>query len=157
MPAEILHWFPGLGFRPAYFPADYIGPRLDCPLPFRADDSPYAGKLDPWQPIREAGYAWGTWFPALPVGDAPQVTAASLNPAPAPGTWGGIFPPRGGWPGGGWCCNSGVPPNTELPPLAPVPIDQSGAFLGGVLIALLMIAAAWRWTDKFVEMQREAN
>ena len=60
-----LHWFPGLGFRPAYMPADYIGPRMDCPmwLPAPDADVAYHGKLDPWGHMPASGYAWGTVLP----------------------------------------------------------------------------------------------
>ena len=47
MTDTFIHPFPtatGFEFRPAYTPADYIGPRLDCLVPLRADDSPLPAK-----------------------------------------------------------------------------------------------------------------
>lgn len=140
-------------YRPAYVPADFIGPRMDCPLPLRDDDSPLDGKkFDAWEHIETP-----VWFEELQR-DVPVWKAGGNGPVPvtdapaAPHPW--VWPPY--WPHGPHKPGTVVTP-PEQPQPALVALDGAGAYLGGTLIALVMMAAAWRWTDKFTKAQREAN
>lgn len=132
----------GLGYRPSWQPADFIGPRMDCPMWVAAPDADVAmiGKFDPWAAIPASGYAWGTWIPAS---HAPQITAASLaGPTPAPAVWHPVTPTQPWWPAPGpsYPCHCIVPPVDPLPPVAPVPIPASA----GLLIAAVAVLALWR-------------
>ena len=143
-----IHWFPGLGFRPAVWTPPYRADGVDPPrlVPSPDADVPMIAKvppMDPWDHMPAAGYAWGTWIPA-PATGAPQVTAASLaGPIPrapvyvrpgTPGTW---------LPGSGpdhpcHCIVTPPPPGPELPPIAPVPLSASGLMLVTAVVALLI-------------------
>ncbi|MGN7869582.1 hypothetical protein [Paracoccus sp. 22332] len=158
--APVMHLI-GYGFRPAYQPADYIGPRLDCPmwLPTADADVAYLAK---WE-APAAGYAWGdVLWPTAPADAAPQITAASLaGPIPGP-----LIP--GFTPGGNPffppiidCCDGTTPPGTVVvvPPVNPVPQPApvsveagAGAFLLaaiGLLFARKVWAAMGRFGDWF--------
>lgn len=146
-------------YRPAYVPADYIGPRMDCPLPLRDDDSPLDGKkFDAWEFIETP-----VWFDELQQ-DVAIWSATTSGPAPVnPGL---PVPPGVVFPNLPPCCEfwPGTPGNPgtvvtppEPPQPAPVPLNGAGAYLGGTLIAAMMCAAAWRYTDRFVKAQRKAN
>ena len=162
---DFIYPFPtGIGafqYAPAILPADYVGPRLDCPLPIRGDDSPLDGKKYEGTPrtevtdvIEEFATDLPLWVPAIH-GPVP----APVNPA-LPGspilTFPGLVP----------CCNLWTPgrPGTpvvvvtppEGPQPAPVPLDGSGAYLGGALIGVMMIAAAWKIMP-WLEAQKGAS
>lgn len=129
----------GYGFRPAHMPADYVGPRMDCPmwLPAPDADAAYLAKYD----APASGYAWGTVLPSDTAPIAPQITAASLtdtvtavSATPHPSQWWPVDP----LPPVGPCCVIREP-EPELPPVAPVPLPASS----GLLLAGL--ALLWLW------------
>lgn len=132
---DILHFFPGQGFRPAIYLNDFIGPRLDCPrlVPAPDADISYSAKFDPFGHIPATGYAWGTWIPASPA----TLTAADLaDPFTAgpliPGPW---------WPPVDYPCNciTHPPVNPPLPEPAPVPLPASSICLLAGLAALALL------------------
>lgn len=143
----------GFGFRPAWQPADYIGPRLDCPMWFPTADADVA-YLAKWD-APSAGYAWGdVLWPSVWPDAAPQITAASLA-GPIPGHVVPFYPatPTQPWwpsPGPDYPCNCiEVPPINPLPPLAPVPVEAgAGAFLP-VAIGFLFARKVWSAMGRF--------
>lgn len=153
--APVLHLI-GYGYRPAYQPADYIGPRLDCPmwLPTADADVAYLAKWDG----PAVGYAWSAVLPAAPAPAAPQITAASLaGPIPGPifaSIPPGVFNP---FPPIIDCCDGKTPPGTvvvvvpvnPVPQPAPVSIDAgAGAFLLAA-IGFLFARKAWAAMGRF--------
>ena len=132
----------GYGYRPAHQPADYIGPRMDCPMWLPAPDADLAylgGKYDtPASPLGH-GFGFVLWPDTTPAD--PQITAASLAgvvPGPAPFTAGPLIP--GPWhPPVDYPCNCITPDSPDMPPVAPVPLEASGLFL------LTGLAALWLW------------
>ena len=145
-------WLPGHGFTPAWQPADFIGPRADCPIWFPAPDADvaYVGKVPPaLAEVTPGGHIpnWGTWLPPIEP-DAPQVTAASLavpvdGAAPA-APWQPAQPPSpwGPGPGPDYPCQCvEVPPvNPPIPPIAPVPVEADAALFLITALAVLV----WR-------------
>ena len=105
-----IHWFPLIGFRPAIYIGDYIGPRMDCPyiVPAPDADAPLIAKYDPFAHI--PGYVWGTVLPA------------SSQPVPAPS-----FP----------CCIE-TGPYEPLTPVAPVPVPASAGLLIAAVVGLML-------------------
>ena len=148
MDKEFLHWFPNEGYRPARFLNDFIGPRMDCPLIVKADDTPYRGKIDPYAHL--AGYAWGTWLPNA-AREAPALaqaaeTASSFAGVAGTRDWASTvkfswpsYPPRSDHP----CPCITTPP--EVPPVAPVPIEAS-AF--SMLLFCIIAAPLCGWMVK---------
>lgn len=136
----------GYGYRPAYQPADYIGPRMDCPMWLPAPDADLA-YLAKWEAPADAPAGHGFGFVLWPDTDpaAPQITAASLaGPIPgAPFTAGPLIP--GPWyPPVDYPCNciTTPPVNPPLPEPAPVPLPASA----GLLLVAVAALALWRCT-----------
>ena len=128
----------GYGFRPAYQPADYIGPRLDCPMWLPAPDADVAylgGKYD--APVGH-GFGFVLWPDTAPA--APQITAASLAgpiPGPSPFTAGPLIP--GPWfPPVDYPCRCITPDGPDMPPVAPVPLPASAGLLLAAVAALFI-------------------
>lgn len=132
----------GQGFRPAWQPADYIGPRMDCPRWVAAPDAdlPYGQKIDPYAPL--AGYGWGTWLP--PAGAA-KSAAKNASTGPGPGEGASAIPhpflplPRFEWPGPFHPGPGVVHHPPEVPVPAPVPLPASAVLLPLALVALLLV------------------
>lgn len=146
----------GLGFRPAWQPADFIGPRMDCPmwLPAPDADVAYSTKydtkpgIDPYAPVSSgmiiAPYA------------ASHVTAADLaqsnvqklhiaaprHPATPTQPWTPGMPSQPSYP----CHCIERPP---LPPLAPVPIEAGAAPFLVAALSLLFARSMWRAMGRF--------
>lgn len=135
-----IHWFPGVGFRPAIWASDFIGPRLDCPLLILGDDSPIDGKaaapqypIDPYaivppSALGEAVVA-AAGAPAAPTG----TPVASITRDPALPGWPG-FPSWPHWPGKPGVIQPGTQ-DPHIPPLAPVPGPEAAALLLTALAA----------------------
>lgn len=142
MTREFIWPFPsarGFEYRPAWLPGDYIGPRLDCPLPWRADDQPYTGKYDglPRTEITEAIEE----FASLPVWGSTPTGPAPVN-ATLPGSPGVVV-----FPGLPPCCGFWTPGRPETPVVvvpptqpAPVPLPDPLGFMIGVVCILIMVA-----------------
>lgn len=127
-------WVAGTGFRPI----DDTG--AACAL----IDTPMEGKMPPgWQM---------TVLPVDPWAPAPSGagTAALASPA-MPGLSALHFPTHQDRP----CGCAVVPPVNPEPP-AQVPLDSAGAYLGGALIAAMMMAAAWKAVP-WLEAQKGAS
>lgn len=129
-----IHWFPGLGFRPAIWTPPH---RTDAVDPGRLIVAPDADvpltKVDPFGHLPASGYAWGAWIPADAVA-APQI---ATQDAPAHQVASSIaippyWPPQPSYP----CRCITVPP--EVPPVAPVPIPASGILLAAAVVALMI-------------------
>lgn len=141
-----LHWFPLIGFRPAIYLNDFIGPRLDCPLIVPAPDADlaYSQKFDPFGHMPASGYAWGTWIPSAGAASEPATPGAMLVSAPlspgAPFTAGPLIPGPW-WPPVDYPCNCITTPplNPPLPPVAPVPLPASAALLIAAVAAFAII------------------
>lgn len=147
---DLIHWFPGLGFRPAVWTpphrADEADPSRLVPAPDA--DVAYHGKLNPWDHMPADGYAWGTWIPAVDTA-APQVTAASLAgqmPGPIAAPWHPATPTLPWWPVPEYPCHCITPPGPELPPIAPVPVSASGLMLVTAIVALVVLRGRSRET-----------
>ena len=127
-----IHWFPGMGYRPAVWTPPHRADGVDQPrlVPAPDADAAYHGKLNPWDHMPAAGYAWGTWIPAADTA-APQVTAASL---------------AGQAPGPDYPCQCITPDGPELPPIAPVPVSASGLMLVTAIVALVVLRGRSRET-----------
>lgn len=153
MTREFIWPFPGaqgFAFAPAWLPADYIGPRLDCPLPVRADDSPYAGKLDAWAPVPRTEITEAIEdFGGLPVWGSTSIGPAPVN-TPLPGPPG---VPVVVFPGAPPCCDFWTPDRPETPGVivtppdpetpAQVPLPGALGFMIGI-VCLLIIGALFR-------------
>lgn len=138
----------GYGFRPAYQPADYIGPRLDCPMWLPAPDADLAylgGKYDaPLDAPPGNGFGFVLWPDTAPA--APQITAASLAGV-VPGTpvhgtpWFPATPLIPGEPEPWFpCCIIETPTfPAPLPPVAPVPVPASAGLLIAAVAVLFII------------------
>ena len=140
---DILHFFPGQGFRPAIYLNDFIGPRLDCPLIVPAPDADiaYSAKFEPFGHMPASGYAWGTWIPAAaPAATAETVlSAATAGPAAAPPFSAGPLIP-GPWPSEPeWPCCVIREPDAPLPPVAPIPTPASASLLIAAVAAFAII------------------
>ena len=111
----------GVGFRPAWQPADFIGPRLDCAMWVEAPDADtaylakYDGPIDPYAHL--AGYEGplGGY-----VGDISACSSLAIT-----GCGGRVFV------------------DTSVPPASPVPVPASAVLLI-VAIAILGIAKRGR-------------
>lgn len=135
-----LHWFPGMGFRPAVHVNDYIGPRMDCPAIIPAPDADVAylgGKFDAYAHLPASAYTWGTVLPPIP---AAQVTAPALaGPvASAPFTAGPLIPGPW-WPPVDYPCRCITPDSPDMPPIAPVPVPASAGLLIAAVAVLFII------------------
>ena len=134
----------GYGYRPAHQPADYIGPRMDCPmwLPAPDADLAYLSKYDAPADALGHGFGFVLWPDTAPA--APQITAASLAgpiPGPAPFTAGPLIP--GPWhPPVDYPCNciTHPPSNPQMPEPSPVPLPASA----GLLLVAVAALALWR-------------
>lgn len=143
----------GYGFRPAYQPADYIGPRMDCPmwLPVPDADAAYLAKWD--GPLK---YEM-TPLDIIPESEMGRAIREMGEAKVTPGQPSTYKPPHWGWPpsiftppGGGGkppkCeCVVVVPdpkpdPDTPIQP-APVPIPASGIC---ILVGIAALAALKR-------------
>ena len=133
-----LHWFPGIGFRPAVWTPPHRADDVDPPrlVPAPDADVAYHGKLDPWDHMPASGYAWGTVLPPVP---APQITAASLAGPVVPFTAGPLIPGPW-WPPVDYPCQCITPDGPDMPPVAPIPIPASA----GLLIAAVAVLMLWR-------------
>lgn len=128
-----IHWFPGLGFRPAVWSPPHRADGVDYPrlVPAPDADVPLA-KVDPFGHIPASGYAWGTWIPA---DAAPQIATPSTpvhqtaSTIAIPPYW----PPQPTYP-----CRCIVPP-VDVPPVAPVPAPASAGLLIGAVAVLFII------------------
>lgn len=108
-----IHWFEGLGFRPAVWSShrtDGVDPERPVPAPDA--DVPFIAKYDPFAHV--PGYVWGTVLPA------------SSQPVPAPS-----FP----------CCVE-TGPYEPLPPVAPVPVPASAGLLIAAVVGLMLWRSA---------------
>ena len=136
-----IHFFAGMGFRPAVQVMDrnQYGDRL---IWIVGDDAPLEGKTPLDAPADTLGHGFGfvLWPDTAPA--APQITAASLaGVVPGPFTAGPLIP--GPWhPPVDYPCNCiTVPPvNPPLPEPSPVPLPASAGLLL-VAVAMLMM---WR-------------
>lgn len=130
-----LHWFPGLGFRPAVWTPPH---RADGVDPDRLIVAPDADvpltKVDPYAHIPASGYAWGTWIPA-DAAAAPHIASQAgpvhqvASTIAIPPYW----PPQPTYP-----CRCITTP-VEVPPVAPVPAPASGVLLAVALVGLGII------------------
>ena len=132
----------GYGYRPAHQPADYIGPRMDCPMWLPAPDADVAylgGKYDTPADTLGHGFGFVLWPDTAPA--APQITAASLAgvvPGPALFTAGPLIP--GPWhPPVDYPCNCITPDSPHMPPVAPVPVPASAGLLIAAVAVLFII------------------
>ncbi|MBC9246708.1 hypothetical protein H4P12_08280 [Paracoccus sp. 11-3] len=112
---EVIHDFPGIGFRPAWYPADFVGPRLDCPVPVAAPDlaylSKYDGPVDPYGHVDDLASVWADDMAGIPAW-----SNGADEPVP---------------------CDCLIREPYDPPSLpAPVPVPASGAML-------LSVIAAW--------------
>lgn len=150
---DLIHWFPGVGYRPAVWTPPHRADDVDPPrlVPSPDADEPMIAKMppmDPWDHMPAAGYAWGTWIPAADTA-APQVTAASLagqTPGPIAAPWHPATPPLPWWPGHEYPCHCITPGGPELPPIAPVPVSASGLMLVTAIVALVVLRGRSRET-----------
>lgn len=111
----------GFGNRPAFAPANYIGPRMDCImwLPAPDADVAYVSKYDRPEIDPFAGtYGIGSDL----------VTAATFWPVTTTTSRTG-------------CCE------TEQP--APVPLPSAGQLLAGLFLAALLARPVWRMAGRF--------
>ncbi|VDS07556.1 hypothetical protein PARHAE_00733 [Paracoccus haematequi] len=130
-----IHWFEGLGFRPAVWSPPHRADGVDYPRLIVAPDAdvPLA-KVDPYAHIPASGYAWGTWIPA-DAAAAPQIASPSTqvqqvaSSIAMPPYW----PPQPSYP-----CRCITPP-VDVPPVAPVPVPASGVLLIVALVGLGII------------------
>lgn len=130
----------GIGYRPAWQPADYIGPRLDCPMWVSAPDADQAyltkydlPEIDPYAVADSLSGGQHRIMPALSVPHETLLIAHHHSP------WGGIS--TGGGASGAWrpCCTVTDP---GLPPVAPVSISADA---GGLLAFAIVTFAIWKW------------
>lgn len=130
----------GYGFRPAYQPADYIGPRMDCPmwLPVPDADVAYLAKWD--GPLK---YEM-TPLDIIPESEMIQVIKKMISKPSEPShkvTWHpphwGEWPPFWNPPGGCDCPAVIGPPESPVYP-APVPLPESGLL---IIVGLAALAA----------------
>lgn len=135
-----IHWFAGLGYRPAVWTPPH---RTDAVDPGRLIVAPDADvpltKVDPFGHLPASGYAWGTWIPSggpIPAAEAraagiPGSELTSARPIPTP-----YWPPQPSYP-----CRCIVPPlNPPLPEPAPVPLPASAGLLLAAVVGLML----WR-------------
>lgn len=121
---EFLHWFPGLGFRPAVFKErkDFAGDIGTHTYVFVAPDAntPYQ-KFDKWEwePEPESFLYTSTPAPIYNQFIRPEYKSVFVNPPP-------IFT----------CCSTYEPPPPPPPP--PIPIMESGFLMITCLMALAM-------------------
>ena len=149
-------WLVGHGFVPAWQPADFIGPRMSCPmwLPAPDADAAMVAKVPPaLAPVDPYGHltSWGTVLPERPMAGA-QPSAAELAGPVATAPWhpvaaapftAGPLVPGPWWPPVDYPCRCITPDAPELPPMAPVPVAASGLMLA-VAVAALSLRPAWR-------------
>ena len=112
MTPAAVHWFEGLGFRPAVWSShrtDGVDPQRLVPAPDA--DTPLIAKYDPFAHV--PGYVWGTVLPA------------SSQTVPAPQPW---FP----------CCIE-TGPYEPLPPVASVPVPASAGLLIAAVVGLALL------------------
>ncbi|GHG24450.1 hypothetical protein [Paracoccus aerius] len=137
----------GLGFRPAWQPADFIGPRMDCPMWLVAPDAdtPMNGKVPSAKmtglPINPYGIVADlpSILPRLTAAEMAQGNVQKMHIA---GHWHPIQPrwPDPWTPGPDYPCQCiEVPPANPQP--APVSIEASSALL---LLTGLVALTAWR-------------
>ena len=127
----------GHGYRPAWQPADYIGPRMDCPmwLPGPDADIAYGGKLDPFKPVEGIGMGAVVYarvvYPEAKVADGGTSTGGGAS-----GKWSPpLFPD---WPTITHpCC--GEPWVPHEPPIVPVPAS------GVMMVIAIAALALWRY------------
>lgn len=161
-----IHFFPGMGYRPAAFATqrDQYG---DHAILVVGDDSPVEGKLSSQWTMTDLPvdpYAHLVGIPATAL-LRPAVFASSGIPGTVPPNWGG----GSGWPGGpsgttpgnplpGWPPISGdsseppsngdtstLPPGgADLPPLQPVPGPEAGILLLSAMVILTVVQASKR-------------
>lgn len=122
----------GHGYRPAWQPADYIGPRRHCAMWLPAPDADrawlakYDGTIDPWGPIQLSGGqslgggASGVWTPAPP----------PLEPV---------------WPDPWEPCCIWTEPDYPGPPTPVVPIEVGTGLM--LVVALAMLATRGGGSD----------
>lgn len=141
-----IHFFPGMGFRPAEWVVDrnQYGDKL---MLIVADDSPLDGKYDPgFDPYQAMPQDLEQLY-TTPPGTVPGggiVPPSGLPPRISLTDWPGFGSPGVHWPGQsssnhstGGGPGTHVPPDTpELP--TPVPLTGSGLFLVMAMIALLI-------------------
>lgn len=131
-----IHWFAGLGYRPAVWTPPH---RADGVDPDRLIVAPDADvpltKVDPYAHIPASGYVWGTWIPQP---DAPHIASQAgpvhqvASTIAIPPYW----PPQPTYP----CnCITTPPVNPPLPPVAPVPVPASGVLLILAVAVLFII------------------
>lgn len=133
----------GFGFRPAWQPADFIGPRMDCPMWMPAPDADlaYGGKTPP---------AWIDPYAAVPSdlmvlieGAAASAPAALVSASTM--TWWPLDPLPPVYP----CRCVTVPPVDPGPQPAPVSVEAgAGAFLL-VAIGILFARKGWAAMGRF--------
>lgn len=133
----------GIGYRPAWRPADYIGPRLDCPmwLPGPDADLPYSAKYD------------GPIDPFMPAPGESVVVLAMGGRSSGGGVSGHWSPPLyPDWPTITHpCCGEPwAPPHRPEPPLVPIEAG-AGQLLLVALVILAMSRALCRWADVYEE------
>lgn len=133
-----IHWFHGLGFRPAVWANDYIGPRLDCPMLVLADDSPMEGKsvaapLDPYAFIPPSVLDEVVVAAAGPPVAPTSTPVAAITRDPALPGWPG-FPSWPHWPGTPGVIHPGDPdPHIPAPALVPL-ADALPLLLTGIVM-----------------------
>ncbi|WP_103171571.1 hypothetical protein [Paracoccus sp. SY] len=130
----------GYGFRPAYQPADYIGPRMDCPMWLPAPDADLA-YLAKWEAPAGHGLGFVLWPDMgnpITAAELAQSNVQNIHIAP-PFTAGPLIP--GPWhPPVDYPCNCITP---DFPPVAPVPVMADAA-----VMLMTALAAFWLWRRK---------
>lgn len=154
-----IHWFPGLGFRPAVWTPPHRADEVDPPRLIVAPDADVAliAKVPPaLAPVEPYGHL-GNWGTVLSPVTAAQPSAAALAGPVATVPWHPVAAPPSPWwpsvPPIWWpvmppvidrpCPCIVPPPGPELPPVAAVPIAASGLMLA-VAVAALSLRPVWR-------------
>lgn len=145
----------GIGFRPAWQPADYIGPRMDCPMWVTAPDADdaYSAKYDgPVEQITDDGW--------LDVNPADWVYKQPSKPTPVvmtPHGPGSILPPGINWPSlpptHGTCCSIIHPtdPPVIITPEPPPAVSLAGTagYMLAAIIILTVSKTAFKMAGRF--------
>ena len=102
----------GYGYRPAWMPADYIGPRLDCPMWVPGPDADLAySKFDPFEVVEDLGMGEAMYTP-LAISPIPTEAFFTFKEVPP-------------------CCNPG-------PELAVVSVPASGLLMLACIAAFMV-------------------